>query len=497
MLLIQPGRPLLHHLILYTCTDAWKQNSCVWYYILIFAKELLLYDNLIPDLFNVPANFGGPTVLETSFDWFIFEPECTVEKFSEETGVPVEMVEKYWKRFQILAALDEEDRNIRGVALEWLRQNPNGFKHKFAQELGAAVKMGKYLPNEDDPFPDNEEHKRLDSELVKAWFDKNPDGKMKQCALETGTSYYFVRELCKADGRLSVNEAAEAMEPVVEEWLRGHPNEKVSVVIEKFGVSKSLVIRVRRKIKYGDDGRTIRMDSVDLARKCALWMFRNPDGDIEECAGQCGLTVEKAKDLKPYIDVAKDEIDRLSEWISEHPRTYMERCIKESGINRGTVSFAWKELGGADYAAVQAESAKEITGRIRKWIEGHGEFPSIEECSKDLGVCNAVVSKHWVAAGGNKRSASDIRSEHRIIAMTNWLIEHPDASYDKCAEALEDIGTTSNSIAIITAKVKRVARWRSANPDGTPEDCSRELGMTLRRVVNIWPSATIWMEHMM
>ena len=30
----------------------------------------------------------------------------------------------------------------------------------------------------------------------------------------------------------------------------------------------------------------------------------------------------------------------------------MERCIKESGINRGTVSFAWKELGGADYAAL-------------------------------------------------------------------------------------------------------------------------------------------------
>lgn len=58
----------------------------------------------------------------------------------------------------------------------------------------------------------------------------------------------------------------------------------------------------------------------------------------------------------------------------------MERCIKESGINRGTVSFAWKELGGADYAAVQAEAAKEITGRIREWIEDHRDFPSIEEC---------------------------------------------------------------------------------------------------------------------
>ena len=58
------------------------------------------------------------------------------------------------------------------------------------------------------------------------------------------------------------------------------------------------------------------------------------------------------------------------------------------------ISFAWKELGGADYAAVQAEASKEITGRIREWIEGHGDFPSIEECSKDLGVCKAVVSKH-------------------------------------------------------------------------------------------------------
>ena len=69
--------------------------------------------------------------------------------------------------------------------------------------------------------------------------------------------------------------------------------------------------------------------------------------------------------------------------------------------------------------------------------------------------------------------------------MTNWLIEHPDAVYDKCAEALEDIGTTPNSIGINAVRVKRVTRWRSANPDGTPEDCSRELGMTLRRGVNL------------
>ena len=121
-----------------------------------------------------------------------------------------------------------------------------------------------------------------------------------------------------------------------------------------------------------------------------------------------------------------------------------------------------------------------------------GTFPQSKKCSKDLGVCTDVVSNHWVEAGGNKRSASDIRSEHRIIAMTNWLIEHPDAGYGECAEALKNIGTTSNSIAIITARVKRVARWRSENPDGTPEDCSRELGMTLRRVVNCWPSATLW-----
>lgn len=454
-----------------------------------------MYDDLVPDFLATPTVPGSPSVREVAFEWLLFAPDGSAEDFSSETGIPVVLVEKCWWRFQILAALDEEDRNIRDVALEWLRQNPNGSKHKFAQEFGAAVILGKHLSDEDDPFLDNEEQKRLDSELVKAWFEKNPVGNMKQCALETGTSYYFVREFCKADGRLFVNEAAETMEPIVEEWIREHPDDKSSVAVAKFGVSASLVTRVRRKIKYGDDGRTIRLDSVDLARKCALWMFRNPDGDIEECASQCGLTVEKVKNLKPYIDVAKDEIDRLSEWISEHPRAFIERCIKESGIKRETVSFAWKELGGADFAAVQAESAKEITGRIREWIEGHRDFPSIGECSKDLGIYIEFVRKHWLAAGGNKRSVRDIRSEHRIIAITNWLIEHPDAGYEKCAEALEDIGTTSNSIAVISAGVKRVARWRSANPDVTPEDCSRGLGMTLRRVVNFWPSATLWLEN--
>ena len=142
-----------------------------------------MYDNLIPDFFGVPANFGRPTILETAFEWIIFEPEGTVEKFSDETGVPVEVVEKYWRRFQILAALDEEDRNIRGVALEWLRQNPNGSKHKFAQELGATVIMGKYLPDGDDPF---QKQRQIDSELVRAWFEKNPDGTPEDCSRELG-----------------------------------------------------------------------------------------------------------------------------------------------------------------------------------------------------------------------------------------------------------------------------------------------------------------------
>lgn len=328
--------------------------------------EDTMYDDLVPEFLATPAVPGSPSVLEIAFEWLSFTSDGTIQDFSSETGIPVALVEKYWRRFQILAALDEEDRNIRGVALEWLRRNPNGSKHKFAQELGAAVTLSKHLPDEDNPFPNVGKQRQKASELVKSWFEKNPGGNMKQCAQETGMNHDFVIKLCKAIGIPSKYKAAETMEPIVEQWIREHPNEKVSVVIEKFGVAASLVTRVRRKIKYGDDDRTIRLGSVDLARKCALWMFRNPDGDIEECASQCGLTVEKVKNLKPYIDVAKDEIDRLSEWISEHPGTYKERCIKESGINRGTVSFAWKELGGADYAAVQAETVKEMTGRIRE-----------------------------------------------------------------------------------------------------------------------------------
>ena len=80
----------------------------------------------------------------------------------------------------------------------------------------------------------------------------------------------------------------------------------------------------------------------------------------------------------------------------------MERCIKKSGINRGTISFAWKELGGADYAAVQAETAKEITRRIREWIEGHGDFPSIEEMFKGP-WCLYECRQQSLGGGGRKQ----------------------------------------------------------------------------------------------
>ena len=120
-----------------------------------------MYDDLVSDFLATPAVPGSPSVLEVAFEWLSFAPNGSAEDFSSETGIPVALGEKYWRRFQIRAALDEEDRNIRGVALEWLRQNPNGSKHKFAQELGAAVILGKHLSDEDDPFPDKEEQKYL------------------------------------------------------------------------------------------------------------------------------------------------------------------------------------------------------------------------------------------------------------------------------------------------------------------------------------------------
>lgn len=454
-----------------------------------------MYDDLIPDFFGVPANPGAPTILETAFEWLAFAPDGTVQDFSSETGIPVCLVERYWKRLQILAALDEEDRNIKNVALEWLRQNPNDGKNNFTKLLGVSQKSLKHLAREDDPFPDIQEQKQLETKMVKAWFEQNPDGDMKQCAKETGISYYLVRDFCKASGRLSYNKRVEDVEPVLEQWIRENPNEKRSAAMQKFGASMSLVTKVRRKIKYEDDGRTIKLVSVDLARKCALWMFKNPDGSIGECARHCGLTMDQVKNLMPSIDIVKDELNQLSAWIADNPQSSIHKCIKKTKINNGTIYYAWKDLGGGDYATMQEVASKEITNRIRDWMEEHKDYPTIAECSKDLGVCKKVIKDNWKQAGGNNRSASDIRSEQRILEITKWLIEHPDCNYYQCAESLSDLGTTMSSIAIYSAKVKKIARWRIANPNGTQEDCSRGLNMPLRKVINYWSASTLWIEN--
>ena len=243
------------------------------------------------------------------------------------------------------------------------------------------------------------------------------------------------------------------------------------------------------------DGRSITLKNIDLARKCALWMFKNSDGSIGECARHCGLTVDQVENLMPSIDIVKDELNQLAAWIADNPQSSIHKCIKKTQINNGTIYYAWSDLGGGDYATMQEEASKEIANRIRDWIEQHKDFPTIKKCSEDLGVSTNIISKNWKQAGGDDRSASDIRSEKRILEMTKWLIEHPDCNYYQCAESLRDLGTTANSIAIYSANVKRIARWRIANPNGTQDDCSKDLGMTLRRVINLWSAATLWMEN--
>ena len=103
----------------------------------------------------------------------------------------------------------------------------------------------------------------------------------------------------------------------------------------------------------------------------------------------------------------------------------------------------------------------------------------------------------WEKAGGKARSVRDLKSEARLLAIVTWMAEHPDAKDIDCALALKDMGVNVESLPTHKSYISRSAKWRNAHPEGSQEACAQDMNLPLRMVINIWPSATIWMEHMM
>ena len=131
------------------------------------------------------------------------------------------------------------------------------------------------------------------------------------------------------------------------------------------------------------------------------------------------------------------------------------------------------------------------------WIETHKPYGTRTACANHLGINTATVCNLWKKAGREARQAKDLKSEARILAIVTWMAEHPGAKDIDCALALKDMGVNAESLPTIKSRIKRIAKWRTAHPEGSQEACAQDLNLPLRRVINIWPSATIWMEHMM
>lgn len=376
---------------------------------LSFDKELPLYDNLIPDFFGVPANFGGPTILETAFEWIIFEPEGTVEKFSADTGVPVEIVKRYWKRLQLLAVLDEEHRTFGNVAKEWLNRHPDGNISSFLSELRLRRSdINKLRLSPDNPFSLRSD---VNPAIIK-WFEEHPDGTLTACANETGVSYSYIARNYESLGIRNRKERIAERDARIVEWIENHPEQTGKEIASHCNVKPCIIGDIKRKLK--------------------------------QCADS-GTPVTK---------------------------TYK---TKEKGLTKDA----------------------EHIERMSAWIETHKPYGTRDACAKDLGLNKATVCNLWEKAGGKARSVEDLKSEARLLAIVTWMAEHPGAKDIDCALALKDMGVNVESLRVHKSQISRIAKWRTAHSEGSQEACAQDLNFSLRKVVNMWPSATVWMEHMM
>ena len=401
---------LPHHLILNTYHTIGNKLPVCGIITLSFDKELLLYDNLIPDLFGVPSNFGGPTILETAFEWIIFEPEGTVEKFSDETGVPVVMVEKYWKRLQLLAVLDEEHRTISNIAKEWLNRHPDGNISSFSSDLGFyGPDIKKLRSSPDNPFALRNDE--IDPAIIIKWFEENPAGTLNKCSKDTGISLNYIVRTYQSLGIKQRRELIAERNVQIREWINTHPAQTRKEIASLFNVTAKTVGEIERKMKQNH----------------------------VSCP-----PVEKPNKIKKFESTETDYIERIKGWIETHqPYGTKKACAKDTGINLRT-------------------------------------------------VCNL-----WEKAGGDARQACDVKSEAKILNIVTGMANHPGARDIDCALALKDSNVRADRLPTVRYLVSKIAKWRTAHPDGSQEECARDLNMSVRRVVNMWPSATVWMEQMM
>lgn len=167
-------------------------------------------------------------------------------------------------------------------------------------------------------------------ELVQSWQQNHPDGSLNQCVRETGLSYATVRKSWDTELRRSRSSQNRVLD-----WIGRHPG----------GTPKACAADLFLDVK------TVRLwwpDPVSsgvLKTVVSTWQKNHPRGTRRDCMMDTGLTRYQIapffKQAEPPPSFRESRINRICEWLSEHPGGTFLECARDLQIALPALAELW------------------------------------------------------------------------------------------------------------------------------------------------------------
>lgn len=431
-----------------------------------------MYDNLIPDEFCNPINFGGPSIFETVQDWILFNPDGDIKQFSEETGVPLERVEKYWKRMVLLSQLPEEERTILGIGKLWVGKYKRGTFDTFCSSLGINYVSAKvYLKKE------------IDNNHVEAV----PFRSTIKDEMDNLNERYPVFDTDKN----------KILQGIIQEWRCQYPYKTLAdFIYETSGSKRNIPIAWKEVSEDPEFQERISKKKEDISKTVTDWCKHNY-GNKKDCMNALNLPldvikehwIEEAAPVK-NADTSTILINQINDWIADNKdHAGIFACSKELGIPYNKVRLMWPNTIGGDGLKKGSKQTKEI---IFHWFQEHPNG-TMADCSRDLGKSFSTISFyfHQLVAEGKltqkqtqfERVSSWIENTDNEVTRSNCKLEFPEISYNYMNQYMKALSIPRDP----TPKML-ISDWIEHNPQGTIAQCCNDLNLTIREVEKKWKS---------
>ena len=415
---------------------------------------------------NEPINLGGPSIMEVVKEWVISNPDGTKEECAVETGVSLDVLNKFWILFVVTSDISlEYVSQSRDCLIEltksWIRHFPKRARSLCYKDICIPRNFWPYIKEHWEEYGGTlTTRMEKAEEIVKSWIKENPNGSFYECCRDTGLQFLYVNPYWP------------------EHMNRGGYQD------------------------YADKERI---------EKISTWIKENPDRTLTECRKELHYmkqvvdrlwTVSGGKE-ENRCTIKEKNIRILSAWIASGKSGGIAQCLKDTGLSYAVIRNNWAKAGGSELGP-KAEERLKKEEKVKKWMDAHPDGTE-KECKEATNVAIYIVRKCWIKFGGKRQQTTILKDAKNDATIKEWIQNHPNGTIKQCSEETglscvtirtywnypsdaqkEQLKQESPRIEDVSSEEMKIKNWLEAHPNGTRRECRAETGVSKNNIQKYW-----------